>query len=295
MLDSRRNKLIEVTACQKLLEETKKKGGSIIKPQADFESAKKQFMEIDRQVFEWLLILDEYKGDILDSSLQTLKYLQYEFFASSAHSIAKVLPPRMEFRPMVEMTPRHLESQIQLEMEEEQIVAEVTGEDLELNRGPIADYSSRMVERMERDRLASPASAPPTAEFVDPLSLSSLLAQGFEEGLARKALKIKNNDTQAALEYLLNPPAPGGGSALAVVIEGDDGSDSIVRMPATLARIQRLKEVKKKIAERKSEKEKREVAENVHADLPQNVHADLLNFDQFVDPNTSSLPLIDWQ
>lgn len=43
---------------------------------------------------------------------RTLKYLQYEFFATSAHSISGVLPVRMEFRPMVEMTPEHLEAQV---------------------------------------------------------------------------------------------------------------------------------------------------------------------------------------
>jgi hypothetical protein len=42
---------------------------------------------------------------------RTLKYLQYEFFATSAHAISGVLPVRMEFRPMVEMTPEHLEAQ----------------------------------------------------------------------------------------------------------------------------------------------------------------------------------------
>lgn len=289
MLDSRRNKLLEVTTCQKLLEEAQKKNGTLAsaKLKDDFENAKKQFMEIDKQVFEWLLILDEYKGDILDSSLQTLKYLQYEFFASASHSIAKVLPPRMEFRPMVEMTPRHLESQIQLEMEEEKIVAEFTDEVGQTRVGPIADYSSRMVERMERDRLAVDAKPDSVADFVDPLSLSSLLSHGFDEGQARKALKLNGNDTQAALEYLLNPPPP---SALAVVVPGDDGCDAIVRMPATLARIQRLKEVKRKIQERKNEKEKRE-----ESTFPQ---PDLLNFSptlEYSEPATTSLPLIDWQ
>ena len=46
---------------------------------------------------------------------RTLKYLQYEFFATSAHSISGVLPARMEFRPMVEMTPEHLEAQVPTE------------------------------------------------------------------------------------------------------------------------------------------------------------------------------------
>jgi len=161
---------------------------------------------------------------------------------------------------MVEMTPKHLESQIQLELEEEKIVAELSTEKVNQNIGPIADYSPRLIERMERDRLAAAPgnlNSPAPVEYVDPLSLSSLMAHGFEEGVARKALKLNANDTQAALEYLLNPPLTSGTSALAVVVSADDGSESIVRMPATLARIQRLKEVKRKIQERK---EKREVA-----------------------------------
>ena len=74
-------------------------------------------METDKSVFEWLYILDEYKNDILDSTIQTIKYLQYEFFASSAHAISSVLPKRMEFRPMVEMTPEHLETQVDIELQ----------------------------------------------------------------------------------------------------------------------------------------------------------------------------------
>jgi len=195
-----------------------------------------------------------------------------------------VLPPRMEFRPMVEMTPRHLESQIQLEHEEEKVVAEVTGES-EISTGPIADYSSRLVERMERDRLAiAPGNLPNLAETVDPLSLSSLLAHGFEEGAARRALKCTGNDTQAALEFLLNPPTVSGG----VVVPGEDGSDAIVRMPATLARIQRLKEVKKRIQERKNEKEKREPEPKDLLDLSPSRAA------VFAEQPTP-LPLIDWQ
>ena len=38
---------------------------------------------------------------------------------------------------------------------------------------------------------------------VDPLSLSSLLSQGFDEGPARQALRKFKNDTQAALDFLI--------------------------------------------------------------------------------------------
>eukprot|EP00438_Fugacium_kawagutii_P026946 Skav204984 [mRNA] locus=scaffold1180:555715:566964:- [translate_table: standard] len=48
----------------------------------------------------------------------TLKYLQYEFFATSAHAISSVLPVRMEFRPMVEMTPEQLEAQVEMALQE---------------------------------------------------------------------------------------------------------------------------------------------------------------------------------
>lgn len=36
-------------------------------------NAKIAYEEVDRPTFEWLLMLEEYKGDIYDSLLQTLK------------------------------------------------------------------------------------------------------------------------------------------------------------------------------------------------------------------------------
>lgn len=78
------------------------------------ETARSNFKELDDVLFEWLQMLDAYKCDIFDSTLQTLKYLQYEFFATSAHAIARVLPSRMEFRPMVEMTPQLLLPQVRV-------------------------------------------------------------------------------------------------------------------------------------------------------------------------------------
>ena len=38
-----------------------------------FETARKSFRKIDRRVFEWLYVLEEYREDILDSMQQTLK------------------------------------------------------------------------------------------------------------------------------------------------------------------------------------------------------------------------------
>lgn len=37
------------------------------------ENAKVVYDEVDRLVFEWLLMLEEYEGDLYDSLLQTLK------------------------------------------------------------------------------------------------------------------------------------------------------------------------------------------------------------------------------
>jgi hypothetical protein len=278
-LNERKSKLLEVTTTQKLLLEAEKTGNQrkVLAASQEFEIRRREFEHVDRNLFDWLCILEEYKDDIADSTLQTLKYLQYEFFATAAHAVAKVLPPRMEFRPMVEMTPKHLETQIDLEREEEAMANEA--DDVGAAQGAggvrtlpsIGDYSTRIVERMEKARLTR-VTAEEQAETnlpVDPLSLSVLLSHGFDEGAARRALRTHGNDTQAALEVLLNPPAvvsthraptlapnlphP---AKLAVRVVTEDG-EATVRMPATLARIQRLKEVKKKIGERNAAKEKR--------------------------------------
>lgn len=46
---------------------------SLYQAEANVENAKNAYDEVDRPVFEWLLMLEEYKGDIYDSLLQTLK------------------------------------------------------------------------------------------------------------------------------------------------------------------------------------------------------------------------------
>jgi len=64
-----------------------------------------------------------------------------------------------------------------------------------------------------------------------------LLAQGFEEGKARRALRIHRNDTQAALDWLIN------GS-----LEESNKSQTVsegVRMPTTVKRVQRFKAARK--------------------------------------------------
>merc|ERR1719460_1638528 len=122
-MDKRRRRLAELNSAKKAHEDCVKKGlqtsdRRFLQAKSNLDSAKMSFHEVDKHVFEWLYILEEYRGDILDSSLQTLKYLQYEFFATSAHAVSGVLPSRMEFRPMVEMTPEHLEAQVELELQE---------------------------------------------------------------------------------------------------------------------------------------------------------------------------------
>ena len=82
---------------------------------------------------------------------------------------------------------------------------------------------------------------------VDPLSLSSLLSQGFDEGPARQALRKFKNDTQAALDFLI-----GGGHA-------EEEQEEAVRMPTTVRRVQRLKERRRaQPARRKEEEERRQ-------------------------------------
>jgi hypothetical protein len=192
----------------------------------DVEEVRKKFDATDQHLFEWFLILEEHKGDILDSLLQTLKYLEYEFFASSAHAIAAALPARIEFRPLVEMTPKQLESQLRIER------SASDKRDNSVSVGPVSDYSRKLASISLEN--SGPESAP---VVVDILSLSSLLAQGFEEGPARKALRKSNNDTQAALDFLLNAGKPS--------VSTDE-----VRLPTTLKRIQRIKELKKRMQEK---------------------------------------------
>jgi hypothetical protein len=240
-LDIRRRRLTELNGAKKQYDDCVKRNLAshdkrFLQARANYESAKLTFNDVDRHVFEWLYILEEYRGDILDSTLQTLKYLQYEFFATSAHAISMSLPTRMEFRPMVEMTPRHLEAQVEMELRE----SEECGDDKE-----VADFSTRLIDKKARDDPGDEAPQLP----VDPLSLSSLLSQGFEEGPARRALRLHQNDTQAAMDWLINGQNE--------VAEKQQQLQEGVRIPTTVKRVQKLNAMRKAQAEKKRQVERR--------------------------------------
>lgn len=248
-LDKRRRRLLELNIAKREMDECTKKNLNqtdrrYLSAQSQLDSAKMAFHEVDKHIFEWLYILEEYKGDILDSCLQTLKYLQYEFFATSAHAISGVLPVRMEFRPMVEMTPEHLEAQVEMALQEAD-----EANDGSASPAVVTDFSARLIEKLAKDNKNKPgegldsAAGESPAVPVDPLSLSSLLSQGFDEGPARQALRKFKNNTQAALDFLI-----GGG--------GEEEQEE-VRMPTTVPWVQRLKERRRAQAQQRRKEEER--------------------------------------
>jgi len=160
----------------------------------EYETSRREFDEADRSIFEWLYILELHKGDILDSCLQTFKHLQYEFFTASAHALSGALPGRMVFRPMPELSPECLEAELESDPESNEMEQVLDGD---------VGFASRLVGRIAANEEAGGNAAPPAP--IDMLSLSSLLAQGFEDSLARRALRLHQNDTQAALDWLIEP------------------------------------------------------------------------------------------
>ncbi|PFH38592.1 UBA/TS-N domain-containing protein [Besnoitia besnoiti] len=301
--------------------------------EAAVETARLRFKEVDDVLFEWLQMLEAYKCDIFDSALQTLKYLQYEFCASSAHAVARVLPSRMEFRPMVEMTPQLLLPQVELELAE-RTAAEAEAEAQRRREGAEDSRSSpvhggvtgsglsateRLVEKWEREATsctwvadASAAGAPPVLMLasqldgadapegggaeaagsevtVDILSLAVLTAQGFEEVFAKKALQRHENDTQAAMDWLLsggveelqrergeekrraaeeeerrrNAAQPASATAAGAGAGAAAAGLEEVRLPTTLKWVQKLKAAKKK--ERQTWQQKRRAQREVAA------------------------------
>lgn len=239
IIDLRNRKLVELSAAERI--------------GTDSDQLRTEFEQVDQHLFDWFMILEEYRGDIFDSLLQTLKYLEYEYFACSAHAIAAVLPARMEFRPMVEMTPKQLEHQLGIEKRAVTELSSLT-DSYELQMPPegavgsgqrgLSDYSQRLLKIKSsttsslNEHEQSSAHSP---MVVDVLSLSSLLAQGFDEGPARKALRECDNDTQAALDLLLNDG------------NKNTSKEGAVRMPTTLKRIQRIKDLKRRLAEKKQD------------------------------------------
>jgi len=185
-LRNRNDRLHLLNAAQKGFEQVKHKGDSsrrYLDAKAAMELARAEFQKSHKLVVDRLYILDYYKEDILDSLSMTLKYLQYEFFSSAAHSIARALPPRIEFRPMIEMTPNHLQKQIDLE---QQMFGSIQEESFQSSEQDV-DHDAGAGVKID----------------VDELSLSSLVAQGIEDADARQALVLHCNDTQAALDWLL--------------------------------------------------------------------------------------------
>uniref|UniRef100_A0A7S4VWG3 UBA domain-containing protein n=1 Tax=Alexandrium monilatum TaxID=311494 RepID=A0A7S4VWG3_9DINO len=235
-LEKRQRRLDEFKcACQQMHEcsrrELSETDERFIMARQEYEISKTYFNKQDRQVFEWLHVLELHRDDILDSCMQTLKHLQYEFFAASAHAVSSALPARMAFRPMAEMLPECLEAQVDLEIREaEDDVSDVGNR---LGDG----FSTRFVERLARDDDAEGLPQQP----VDSLSLSSLLAQGFAEGPARRALRLHRNDTQAAMDWLID-----GGREEASRPTGGCG----VRMPASAKHVRRRRELLEQQRER---------------------------------------------
>lgn len=145
---------------------------------------------------------------------------------------------------MVEMTPEHLEAQVEMELQKnEDNEATVAGA---ADTG-ILDFSARLIDKKVKEE---PSADEGPALPVDVLSLSSLLSQGFEEGPARKALRKHQNNTQAALDWLINGQVEEEEKRKLV----SDG----VRMPTTVKRVQKLKAMRRAQAEKIKEKEKRE-------------------------------------
>lgn len=148
---------------------------------------------------------------------------------------------------MVEMTPEHLEAQVEMELQknEDSEVAASLGSDT-----AIVDFSARLIDKKVKEEPSESDAGP--ALPVDPLSLSSLLSQGFEEGPARKALRKHQNNTQAALDWLINGQAEEEEKKKLVSADG-------VRMPTTVKRVQKLKAMRR--AQQEKLKEKRDSSE----------------------------------
>eukprot|EP00435_Cladocopium_sp_Y103_P044033 s1209_g12.t1 len=164
--------------------------------QDEFKASKATFNKLNRHIFEWLYVLEEHRGDIMDSCLQTLKYLQYDFFSSAAHAVSNVLPEQMSFRPMTDMLPECLQAQVEEKLNLSEDIEAADAREI---------FVQRLLQRLVRenkDRPGAPAVSTPATQ-VDLLSLSCLLSHGFEEGPARRALRKTMNDTQAAMEWLL--------------------------------------------------------------------------------------------
>lgn len=230
LMEKRQRRLVELREASDQVDECVRRNVNLADrnyqmAQQEFRVSRRHFDRVDGRLFEWLYILDEHRGDILDSSLQTLKYLQYEFFAQSAHALAQVLPDRMDFRPMSEMDPQHLQALLgrgvagvsaappplvvppPLVATLGMVSSDTVARDVRFRTASsgftfAADvgYAQCLAERLNQEHGSTSSG---DAAPVDALSLCSLLAQGVEESQARRALRLHGNCTQAALEWLL--------------------------------------------------------------------------------------------
>jgi len=160
------------------------------------------FCKVDRFIFEWLYALEEHKCDILDSAMQTLKYVIYEFFASSAHAVSEVLPSDDAMQLVDTNLPTILQDKVNEALNED---AEAINQNV-INTAAGKHFAALVLERQQKsgnlhNNGSTSEGEPP--QPVDALSLSSLMSQGFDEGPARRALRLHSNDTQAALDWLI--------------------------------------------------------------------------------------------
>eukprot|EP01066_Platyproteum_vivax_P011077 Platyproteum_vivax@DN5016_c0_g1_i1.p1 len=191
------------------------------------EASSKSLYDYDAPLWEWLMVYNEFQWDLMDSCLQTFKYLQFEFFTGCAHHINLVLPERMEFRPLVEMTPEpHLHQVVKMYLESERNEF----------RYWEFDATKKLLAKWEEDGKLGTLNH--EEEAVDPLDLSTLVqTHKFSAPLAKFALQKKGN-IQEALEYLHS------GRAIADGLRPHKHLSKIqdrVRMPDTLDIAERLR------------------------------------------------------
>eukprot|EP01053_Blabericola_migrator_P011494 Blabericola_migrator_1__11493@NODE_685_length_6880_cov_118_696756_g498_i0_p2_GENE_NODE_685_length_6880_cov_118_696756_g498_i0NODE_685_length_6880_cov_118_696756_g498_i0_p2_ORF_typecomplete_len458_score89_99UBA/PF00627_31/6e09UBA/PF00627_31/1_3e04HBS1_N/PF08938_10/0_28HBS1_N/PF08938_10/4_1e03_NODE_685_length_6880_cov_118_696756_g498_i046686041 len=141
----------------------------------------------------------------------------------------------MEFRPMIEMTPDQLLPQVQITML-------ARAEKMKKDVGKQSQAATRILTLLASDSEdeVSVDKATSNNVAVDPLSLSLLTAQGFEEEQARMALRHTHNDTQAALDWLLNPPA------VPAATETNGDVETSVRLPKTTKLLEKLRAFEEK-------------------------------------------------
>lgn len=258
LLETRRRRLIDYATAKRELEALERRhdilpnSQSHLKSKGTVEHTRALFEELDFPLFEWLLMLQEYKQDIHDSLLQTIKYLQYEFFAGASHCVSRVLPKRMEFRPLVEMTPAELRPQVQLQLDEDVELFNTLKDDKDDGLGTATTRLLKLKTEndcslLKRDKTSSTTQPPQIP--VDPSALVLLTSQGFDESLARNALKWHNNAIQDAIECMLTHNNHSDEKEAQEPSALQQEVYDAVRIPSTLKWVAKLRENNKQKAE----------------------------------------------